>query len=180
MNQVNENKNVEVVNNEKNNYVLQQEEYTGRSINLLNQNEINHCLEYVDDDYKERFLKTMKELESFNIKYVGRKPFDEDDSDSHNTYKVIVKRADKRVNLATFKQSTNDTYNNIQPSLYDILTCLKMDGTTETDNFTDFCHEFGYDVSNYTKAQKIFKAIIKEKEKLFKIFSYEELESFPQ
>lgn len=175
MNQTN--LNVEA-NNEKNSYVEQVEEYTGKPVNILNDNEINHCLENVDEEYKETFINTMKDLKFFKIKYVGQYHFDEQDKYIHNTYLVTIKRGDKVVKFGQYKTSFADTEESIQPTLYDILTCYKLDGLTITDTFEDFCDEMGGNEDSI-KDLKVYKAVKKEQEKLFKIFTREELESFP-
>lgn len=53
-----------------------------------------------------------------------------------------------------------------QPSSYDLLACLtKYDPGT----FEDFCDEFGYDIDS-KKAEKTYKAEIKEYEGLYRVF----------
>jgi len=49
--------------------------------------------------------------------------------------------------------------------LYSVINSLSMDRTTETDSFKFFCDNFGYDEDS-RKAEKIFKAVQEQKEKI--------------
>lgn len=53
-----------------------------------------------------------------------------------------------------------------QPSSYDLLACLtKYDPGT----FEDFCGDFGYDIDS-KKAEKTYRAVVKEYERLCRVF----------
>lgn len=49
--------------------------------------------------------------------------------------------------------------------LYSALNCIASDMQSETETFKDFCDNFGYDIDSI-KAEKIFKAVIEQKEKI--------------
>lgn len=59
-----------------------------------------------------------------------------------------------------------------QPTIYDVLACLQK---YDVGSFEDFCWEFGYNVDS-RRAEKIYKAVCKEYEKLCTIFTDEEME----
>jgi hypothetical protein len=61
------------------------------------------------------------------------------------------------------------------PDLEDILGTLLMDATYYDYSFEDFAREMGYDPDS-RKAEKIYKKIQKQTEKLNKIFTEEEQE----
>ena len=62
-----------------------------------------------------------------------------------------------------------------RPSKYDILACLET--YDYIDGIEDFSSEFGYDIEeNYKETEKIYKACMKQSEKLHGLFTDEELE----
>jgi hypothetical protein len=60
----------------------------------------------------------------------------------------------------------------IAPTLYDVLACLQK---YDVGTFDDFCGEFGYDEDSRT-AEKTYKAVVKEYDKVCNLFSNDELE----
>ena len=57
-----------------------------------------------------------------------------------------------------------------------VLECLLSDYHCDTSSFEWFCREFGLDADS-RKAEKTYKAIVKEKKNLERIFSIKDLES---
>ena len=65
-----------------------------------------------------------------------------------------------------------------EPTAYDILTCLGADSYV-SDDFDDFCSEYGYDNEpgpKRTKARKIWKACLAQNESLRRCFTEEQIE----
>ena len=65
-----------------------------------------------------------------------------------------------------------------EPTAYDILSCLGGDSYV-SDDFDDFCSEYGYDNkpgSERTKARKIWRACLAQNEKLRRCFTEEQIE----
>lgn len=66
-----------------------------------------------------------------------------------------------------------------EPTAYDILTCLGGDVYAGDVDFDEFCSEYGYDNtpgSERTKARRIWKACLKQNEKLRRCFTKEQIE----
>lgn len=62
-----------------------------------------------------------------------------------------------------------------RPTKYDILSCL--DTYDYINNIEEFANEFGYDLyEDYEATEKIYKACMKQSEKLHGLFTDEELE----
>lgn len=60
----------------------------------------------------------------------------------------------------------------IEPTLYDVLTCLQK---YDVGTFEDFCSDYGYDTDSRT-AFKTYKAVVKEFQAMERLFNSEELE----
>lgn len=66
-----------------------------------------------------------------------------------------------------------------EPTAYDVLVCLCGDVYASDVDFEEFCSEHGYDDtpgSERTKARKIWKACLKQNEKLRRCFTKEQIE----
>lgn len=62
-----------------------------------------------------------------------------------------------------------------RPTKYDVLACL--DTYDYINGLEDFAFHFGYDIEdNYKETEKIYKACMKQSEKLHGLFTNEELE----
>lgn len=61
--------------------------------------------------------------------------------------------------------------------LYSILTCVRSEYSCPA-TFDDFCTEFGYDTDS-RKAYRTFEACTEQSRKLSRVFTPEEIESFP-
>ena len=66
-----------------------------------------------------------------------------------------------------------------RPNKMDILYCINSDANCYscTQNFSDFCSEFGYDeYEDRAKAMRVYKSCQRALEKMFELFTPEELE----
>ena len=74
-----------------------------------------------------------------------------------------------------FYDSVVNYNNDKRPTKYDVLACLET--YDYIDGIEDFATEFGYDIEeNYKETEKIYKACMKQSEKLHGLFTDEELE----
>ena len=102
---------------------------------------------------------------------------------------ILIKLPDDNKNLGQKKNGTalrywikNNVYFDIlpsdkitypeQPTPYDVLACLQK---YDVGSFEDFCGEFGYNIDS-SQAEKIYKAVCKEYDKLCSIFTVGEME----
>ena len=57
-----------------------------------------------------------------------------------------------------------------KPSAYDVIACLTK--YEPDDNISDFANNFGYDLNtSYREAERVWKAVQKEYEKVYELFS---------
>lgn len=85
-----------------------------------------------------------------------------------NKYKCTIKYQ-KRQATFEYTDSVNNTNQGIEPKVKDLLSCLVMDYSSKDEDFDEFCSEFGYD-NDSIKAQKIHQAIIKNADKMMRVF----------
>lgn len=133
-----------------------------KMVNIVNKKEIEKCLEYVQEENKTEFLELIKELKVYRnfVKYERYFP---EDTEERNIYKFTFRRYGKEKVDVLFGDSINNTYENKEPSLYDILTCVGSDLSLymNSRNFEDFCSELGYD-SDSIKALKTYNQLKKQ------------------
>lgn len=84
-------------------------------------------------------------------------------------------RGDKKSYTLVFSQGSAHTK---EPSIYDILTCLRSDYIEPETSFENFCSDTGYETDSL-RALKIFKAVRVQSEKVRK-FIGPYLETFLQ
>ena len=120
-------------------------------------------------------------LKSMNVKFKATflkygQHFD-DDKQSRDIYKVTFRR-DKNSFSLIFGQSINESTGNggNAPEEYDVLSCLQK---YDVGSFENFCGDFGYDVDS-RKAEKTYKAVCKEFEKVSKFFTDAEIEQLQE
>lgn len=94
-----------------------------------------------------------------------------DDKQNRDIYKITISKS-KRSFTFNFGQSILESGTGECPTAYDVLACLQK---YDVGSFEDFCGEFGYDEDS-RMAEKTYKAVCKEYEKLCTIFSEEEME----
>jgi len=84
-----------------------------------------------------------------------------------NHYKVKLKNGSKSMSIY-YSQGYGIKH---EPNALSVLDCLRSDAICNDLNFNDFCAEFGYD-SDSIKANKIYKACLKNTVKLKKFLDY--------
>ena len=94
-----------------------------------------------------------------------------DDKQNRDIYKITISKG-RRSYTFKFGQSLAKSGTGEAPTAYDVLACLQK---YDVGSFEDFCWEFGYNVDS-RQAEKTYKAVCKEYEKLCTIFSDEEME----
>lgn len=109
----------------------------------------------------------------FNLKltskgYEYKKHF-ADDKKNRYVFKMQLKRGKKSYTFE-FGQSIKD--GNKEPDFYSVLSCLQK---YEIGTFEQFCSEFGYDEDS-RKAEKTYKAVLKEFNAMQRLFNDDELE----
>lgn len=89
-------------------------------------------------------------------------------------YYCKLRRGNKTYSFPFFDSVANYAEDK-RPTKYDVLACL--DTYDYISGIDDFANEFGYDIcNNYKETEKIYKACMKQSEKLHKLFTNEELE----
>jgi hypothetical protein len=103
---------------------------------------------------------------TFKVKFYEYGKYFDDDKESRNIYKVTLRR-NKKSYTFKFGQSINNTGKGIEPTAYDVFSCIQK---YDVGSFEDFCSEFGYDTDS-RKAEKTYKAVLKEFENVDRLFS---------
>lgn len=75
------------------------------------------------------------------------------------------------------KSSKTLEYARIKHLLYSVLNCFALDKETETESFKFFCDNFGYDEDSI-KAEKIYKAVLEMKAKIYDLKLTEKQETY--
>lgn len=120
-------------------------------------------------------------LKSFGVKFSANfieygKHFD-DDKQSRDIFNITFRRDRKGFSLR-FGQSINDSTGEgtNKPTEYDVLSCIQK---YDVGSFEDFCSEFGYDTDS-RKAEKTYKAVLKEYDKVSNFFTESEIEQLQE
>lgn len=119
------------------------------------------------DNYEkqaEDFLKKTNTTLKITIKDYGK--YFDDDKQSRNIYICTLKRNNKKYSF-TFGDSIYNTEKNIKPSPYSILSCIEK---YDPESFENFCNNYGYSTDS-RKAEKIYKAVKRQYEKIYSMFS---------
>lgn len=95
----------------------------------------------------------------------------EDDQQYRDIYRLTLSRDQERLSVR-FGQSIVGSEAKEIPTAYDLLTCLTK---SDPGTFEDFCNEYGYD-NDSRKAEKIYRAVVQEWEKVNRFFTSEEIE----
>jgi hypothetical protein len=93
----------------------------------------------------------------------------EDDTKERYVFKCKLKRGRKSF---TFNFGQSIFNGSQEPTIYDVLTCLQK---YDVGTFENFCDEFGY-TNDSRKAEKIYKAVIKEFNSMGRLFTPDELD----
>lgn len=97
----------------------------------------------------------------------------EDDKENRDIYNVKFKRGNRSFTIQ-FGQSLVNS--GTPPTAYDVLACLQK---YDVGDFEDFCSDFGYDTDS-RKAEKTYKAVVKEYDNVCKIWSDKEIEDLQE
>jgi len=130
------------------------------------------------NDYNKQASELLK---SINVKFVSKFiKYDyhfADDKERRDIYKCTFKRGKNSFSLM-FGQSINESTGEggNAPESYDVLLCIQK---YDVGSFINFCNEFGYNEDS-RKAEKIYKAVCKEFEKVSKFFTNEEIEQLQE
>jgi len=120
-------------------------------------------------------------LTSFGVKFsanfVKYAPHFSDDKESRDIFNITFSRGKNKFSLR-FGQSINDSTGNgtNKPTEYDVLTCIQK---YDAGSFENFCSEFGYDTDS-RKAEKIYKAVVIEYDKVSNFFTDSEIEQLQE
>jgi len=148
--------------------------------NLVNEEQIQKCLQHVEDSNKFRKLLSQLKISTELISY---DKYFEDDKDDRNIYRVTIIRRppkngkdvfSKRISFK-FGDSLSNTQEGNEPDLYSVLTTVDLQYEVPA-TFEDFCDQFGYEIDS-RKAERLFKASKKLSEKLHKIFTDDDVYS---
>ena len=102
----------------------------------------------------------------YKISYIGKTihPF-WDEKEPRRTFSIMLKRNGEKYNFKFYGNLKGD-----EIKIYDVLACLTK---FDVGDFDDFISEFGYDIESnkdYTRIQKIYKAVVKEYENVIRLF----------
>ncbi len=118
-------------------------------------------------EYTEQADKFLKDTGTkFKAVYLENALYFQDDKDSRDIWKITLRRNGKSMAFK-FGQSIDASRTNEEPTVYDVLTCLTK---YEPGTFDNFCAEYGYDTDS-RKAEKIYKAVVKEWKGVNRLFS---------
>jgi hypothetical protein len=116
------------------------------------------------------FLK--KHAITFKAVFKGDKcPLWDDKNHIHGDRYIITLRRGKRSMSLSFWNSLMDKQEGNTPDAYSVLACLQK---YDPGTFENFCGDFGYDLDS-RKAEKTYKAVVREWEKNERFFTNSEL-----
>ena len=107
----------------------------------------------------------------FSSEYITHDYHFEDDKETRDIYRCTFKRDGKRFSIRFGQSLKESNYGNANPTAYDVVSCLIKN---DPDTFENFCAEFGYDTDS-RKAEKIYRAVCEEWEKVSAFFTEKEL-----
>lgn len=88
-----------------------------------------------------------------------------DDTDNRNIYGITIERDSEKMELE-FGDSLYNTRNGVNPTAYDILSCLTK---YDPGSFEEFIDEFGYEYSK--KSEMIYNSVLREYADVCRVFS---------
>jgi hypothetical protein len=108
----------------------------------------------------------------FKFTYIDFATYFEGDREQRNIYRLALTRKDSRIRYSTrFGASIHMTQNRIDPTSYDLLTCITKN---DPGSFEDFCSEYGYDTDSRS-AMRTYHKVKRDWMKVEKFFSQDEL-----
>ena len=129
-------------------------------------------------DYDKQAEKFLTETDTeFKAEFVKNGLHFPDDKEPRDIYNITLTRKNKGINwVFKFGQSINNSDGETKPSAYDVLAGLT---SSDPETFKDFCDSFGYDEDSI-KAEKTYKAVVKEWENVKNLWSEEEREKLQE
>ncbi len=120
-------------------------------------------------------------LKFHDLKFHARKidygRYFDGDKESRNIYRLTLTRRGTRIRYSTrFGASLDMTWNNIEPTAYDLLTCITK---YDPDTFEDFCSAYGYDTDSRS-AERIYRAVCKDWANVQRFFTKAEIEQLAE
>lgn len=109
----------------------------------------------------------------FSATYIGYGKHFADDKQDRHTFRLKLSRGR---NSFSVKFGQSIAAGSETPTAYDLLSCLQK---YDVGSFEDFCWDFGYDTDSRT-AERIYKAVCKEWEKVSRFFTSEEIEQLQE
>lgn len=120
-------------------------------------------------DYQQQAIDFLRSTNTeFSVSYKAHDFYFDDDKDTRDIYYITLKNDRHRYRF-TFGQSIANT--GTAPTPYDVLSVLTK---YDVGTFENFCSDFGYDTDS-RKAEKLYKAVLKEWDNVRKLFTDEEL-----
>ena len=101
------------------------------------------------------------------IEYLKHDYHFQDDKEERDIYKVTIKRNKKQFSLNFGQSLINSDHGNTPPTEYGILAHITK---YDPEDFENFCSEYGYDTDS-KKAEKIYKAVEREYNNVYRLFS---------
>lgn len=127
-----------------------------------------------ETSYDQQATDLLKKLGvSFSVKYLDHDFYFDDDKEKRDIYSVTFRRGNKRFSLKFGQSIANQ---GAPPTAYDVLACIQK---YDPGTFENFCSEFGYDTDS-RKAEKIYKAVCKEWQKVSTFFTSNEIEELQE
>jgi hypothetical protein len=164
------------------------DKYEKQANDFLKLTETEIIIEFVKNDYHFEDDKDKRDIYKVSIKrgerkfsfYFGQSVFKSQyyqDSIPNRTYTLNggCRTGNYSINNIQKYQSGGQKLTLIQgekPTVYDILACLQKYDVGTLENF---CGDFGYDIDS-KKAEKIYKAVVKEFDNICKIWTDYEIE----
>jgi len=117
---------------------------------------------------------------TIKIKFLKYDFYFQEDKEERDIYKITLKREKQKNYSFTFGQSIFNTKKRIEPTAYDILSCLTK---CDVGTFDDFINEFGFkpsSIAEWEKIKKLYKAVKKEFTMVKNLWSDEEIEELSE
>lgn len=114
------------------------------------------------------------------VRYLRTGRYFPEDTEVRDIYAFSIMRENKPKIIVKFGASLQSTWNHERPGLYEVLTSIEADYTAgEYGTFEEFCDNLGYETDS-RKAEKTYNAVMRQHEKLSRVFESAEILSFPR
>ena len=113
----------------------------------------------------------------FHARHIDYGRYFDGDKESRNIYRLTLTRKGERTRYSTrFGASLDMTWNNIEPTAYDLLTSITK---YDPDTFEEFCSAYGYDTDSRS-AERVYRAVCKDWTNVQRFFTEEEIEQLAE